>query len=118
MHKLAGPFRQIVILFWKNGILFRRNKMGAFSEILLSFLFILVIIIMRNLIKVKQTKDTDYELSNPLSFMNSSENQTMLLYYPNNDFIKDIVTNGYEIMKSQNPSLSTDGYTSNKNASF
>jgi len=45
-RKIAGFFRQIFIILWKNSILFRRNKTGILCELIFSSLFTLIFILL------------------------------------------------------------------------
>jgi len=111
-RKVVGFFRQCVILFWKNGLLFRRNISGTIAEIFVAVLFLLILLLMRFF--VDSNKFDDYNTTNnPLKYVMSTINITskrnLIMYYPNNAYIKDIVENAYQMIKLIVPDFNATG---------
>jgi hypothetical protein len=93
-RKLAGFFKQIQILFWKNGKLFLRNKLGTFGELIMAFIFILMLLIIRYFVDsqaVAAKTDTTNPLLPVLASFRPTRGKNVVLYYPNNDFIRGLV---------------------------
>ena len=42
--KVAGSYKQLVILTWKNWILVRRNKISAIIELFLAISFVMLLL--------------------------------------------------------------------------
>jgi hypothetical protein len=106
-RKIASRFRQLVVLSWKNIKLLQRNKIGTCAEILMALLFIIITILMRYFMDVVVFNEQN-SLNNPvlgLFDLASSSNRSLIYYYPNNTFIKDIVTNAYTLINSQSPNF-------------
>lgn len=110
-RKLAGFFKQVKILFWKNGKLFLRNKLGTFAELFMAILFIFMLLLIRFFVDSSlQTVDVDTNIkSNPLisilAPISLLTGKTVVLYYPNNNFIRDLVTNAMNDLKAVNASF-------------
>ena len=107
-RKVVGVFRQTLILFWKNSLLFRRNISGTIAEILVAFIFVLILLLLRYFIDTPHYQDqTNTNLSNPVlnvaSFVNDTSGRYNILYYPNNDFISDIMNRAKELIIQANP---------------
>ncbi len=93
-RKLAGFFKQIQILFWKNGKLFLRNKLGTFGELIMAFIFILMLLIIRYFVDsqaVAAKTDTTNPLLPVLATFRPTPGKNVVLYYPKNDFIRALV---------------------------
>ena len=110
--KLAGFFRQMIILFWKNGKLFQRNKSGTFAELLMAVLFILILVAIRFFIDVTAF-DAQTTSSNPaqniLASAKMQPGKSKIYYYPNNTFIRSIVLNSYLDILGQNSNFTCLG---------
>ena len=110
-RKLAGFWKQILILFWKNGKLFKRNKLGTFAELFMALLFILMLLIIRYFVdSTTVTVDTDTSLkSNPLlpivAPIRLMKGTSCVYYYPNNNLIKNLVTNAMADLTGVNASF-------------
>ena len=106
-RKIAGRFRQCLIMFWKNGLLFRRNIWGTLAEILMAFLFCLIILLLRYFIDLTVYPDqspvngTSVLSYNPvvgLFNLANSSNRTTVYYYPNNSFVLGILTSAFTLI--------------------
>lgn len=105
-RKVVGFFRQFLILFWKNWVLFKRNIAGTITEICVSLIFVLILLILRFFVdstKVNEQSAINNPNFNVLSLINATTNRTLLMYYPNHPFIEGIVTNAYNLIKTQKP---------------
>jgi hypothetical protein len=93
-RKLAGFFRQIGILFWKNGKLFKRNISGTLAEILMALLFIIILFALRYFVDIKSFTEQN-DLTNPAgSILRNASLQKggyFIYYYPPNTFIRNLV---------------------------
>ena len=110
--ELAGLFRQILIILWKNLLLYSKNKMGIACEILFSSLFTFVFIVLVYFSNPTYSAKSfefgkDIISSRIYAFTAKSQNQTFY-YYPNNSFVEQLVTNSYNLIKSKNPLLSVN----------
>ncbi len=112
-RKLAGFFKQIQILFWKNGKLFLRNKLGTFGELIMAIIFILMLLIIRFFADSQavavQTDTTNPSLSVLTSFR-PNPLKKVVLYYPNNNFIKGLVDQTMLDLKAVNATFQPTGY--------
>jgi hypothetical protein len=111
-RKVVGFFRQSVILFWKNSLLFRRNISGTIAEIFVALLFLLILVFMRFF--VDSTKYEDHNAAtNPLRYLmttiNVTSNRNLIMYYPNNAYIQGIVDNAYQMIKLIVPAFNATG---------
>nr|QUF59429.1 ATP-binding cassette transporter Abca3-like1 [Brachionus angularis] len=92
---------------WKNFIIFRRNLIGTFLEILCPYIFVSFLIIIRYFIERIRFKNffnipkSVLELS-PLTI---DQKRNLILFYPNNNLIKSFVTNAAQILSSNNPNF-------------
>ncbi|RNA17620.1 ATP-binding cassette sub-family A member 3-like [Brachionus plicatilis] len=111
-RKVVGFFRQFLILFWKNWVLFKRNIAGTITEICASLIFVIILLILRFFVdstKIEEQNANTSPIFDVLSLINATTNRTYLMYYPNNSFIEGIVTNAFELIKSRKPVFSVTG---------
>ena len=101
-RKIAGKFKQFRILFWKNGKLFRRNIWGTLGEILMAFLFVLMILLLRFFVDSSAYSDQNAKLTGVFDRLNTS-NRTLIYYYPNNAFIQELVMNSVTLISNRWP---------------
>lgn len=99
-RKVVGVFKQIWLLLWKNGILFRRNKSGLIAEILVALLFVFILIVLRFFVDVIKFSDQSNVPLSVLASVNTTTNRTIIMYYPNNAFIKGIVDNAITFIRA------------------
>jgi hypothetical protein len=108
-RQVVGFFRQSVILFWKNSLLFRRNVSGTICELVVSLLFLLILLILRYFVDNISYSDQD-STTNPLIYVTAAINTTTsrnyIYYYPNNAYIRAIVARAYQIIRSTTPTFS------------
>lgn len=102
-RKIAGTFRQFIILFWKNGKLFRRNIWGTLAEILMALVFILMILFLRYFVDLTVYNDQTTMTNPPMGIFDraNASNRSYIYYYPNNPFIASIVTNAYNLIQNR-----------------
>lgn len=107
-RKIASVLRQFIILFWKNGKLFRRNVWGTLAEILMAFIFVLIILFLRFFIDLTVFSDQSNMTNPPLGIFDraNSSNRSFIYYYPNNAFIQSIVTNAYQLINNRSSNFS------------
>lgn len=99
--KLAGFFRQLKILLWKNSLLFQRKKLATLSEILLALSFISMLLIIRYFVEKVYIPDQTNPVYNAIDYFQVISGKNLILFYPNNPFIERIVSNAYEIIKAR-----------------
>ncbi len=94
-RKIAGFFKQILIISWKNGILFRRNKFGFVCELLFSSLFTFIFVILVYYSSPTYGPRNNPQLDNVIIDSKISlapDFLTFIIYfYPNNKFIENVV---------------------------
>lgn len=103
-RKIAGFFKQLLILQWKNWILFKRNIVGTLGECLIAIIFVLIIIMIRVFIDptlYSTESNTEYGV---LTKFNQSRGRYLVMYYPNNAYINGLVTNAFTLIKTDVPS--------------
>lgn len=111
-HKVVGVFRQILILLWKNKILFKRNTWGTLAEILVAFIFVLILLVLRYFVDSTRLVAQDSNSVQATSILRSTSlttNRSLIMYFPNNSLAQAIVTNAYNLMKSQRPTFNATG---------
>ncbi len=104
-YKIVKLPKQIYILTWKICINTKRNIIGLFFEIVCPLVFVSFLLIIRNFIeKIRLTS----EFNEPTSVLNvhlGAFNQTrnIVLFYPNNEFVRTMVENAVGLMMLSNP---------------
>lgn len=115
--KIVSLPYQIFILLWKNGILFRRNIFGTLLEVFCPLLFLSILLIMRYFIeKIKYYDQYNFSRSifdvfieppqvslTALSQIEEDRsNRNLIFYYPDTEFIRNIVTNAAKLLQDNN----------------
>ncbi len=114
-RKVVGFGRQTLILLWKNGLLFRRNILGTFMEIIISLINVFVLLIIRYVVDVRKYATQD-NFGIPLIYLMSiSKQKKTVLFSPNNAYIKMIVENAFNIIKKAKPNYNFNITPSNFN---
>ncbi len=103
--EIASVPRQILILLWKNAILFRRNLFSTFLEIFCPLLLLSILLIMRFFIeKINYTDQNNlphtvlnfvsevFQLSLKSQFTINRINRNLIVYYPNTTIIEGLVS--------------------------
>lgn len=104
-RNIAGPFRQFQILFWKNGKLFLRNKLGTFGEIFMACLFLSIVIIIRYLTDIVSIPEDSLLTNPPQSILRGAYTEfdrDEVYYYPDNDFVMRIVESAMKEIEAAN----------------
>jgi len=110
-RKVAGFFRQCLILMWKNSILFRRNIAGTIAEICVALLFVLMLFLVRILADTAHFNDQNLYRNPPVPIIdqiNATTNRSLIMYYPNNSFVFGIVQRAFTLIRlktSKNDSI-------------
>ena len=104
-REIAGFWKQLRILTWKNLVLSKRNACGLLTEILAPLFIIIILIVIRYFIDATQNYDQANGLYNVFDLfpITNTSNATLLLYYPNNSFIQGIVNNSVTLIKMRKP---------------
>ena len=105
-RKVVGFFRQIIILLWKNSILFRRNISGTLAEILVALLFLVILLFLRFFVdstKISDQDSTKYPVRNVIDYINVTSKRGLIMYYPNNAYVQTIVNDAYQLITTQKP---------------
>jgi hypothetical protein len=107
-RQVVGFFRQSLILFRKNGLLFMRNVSGTICEILVALFFLFILVILRYFVDNSFYNDQD-SASNMLipvtAAINTTSNRANIYYYPNNAYIQSIVNNAYQVIQASSPTF-------------
>lgn len=103
-RKIAGFFKQIQIISWKNLLLYRKNVSGLLSEIIFSCLFTLIFVILVYYSRPQYKSKNEFNPTMPVQNFFNEEifNTTDYYYYPNNQFIRDLVINSSKIIIKKN----------------
>lgn len=109
--KLAGFLAQIKILMWKMLIILRRNVIGTVLEICCPYLFISFLLLIRYFIERFKLKTFSYVPVNILTFnmMATDQNRNLILYYPNNEFVRKLVNDAATLLSKINSNFSPIG---------
>jgi hypothetical protein len=106
---VAGPLSQIRILLWKNFILFRRNKLSTFIEILAAYIFVGIMALFRFFIDSTHYPKLDGALNPEVGipyWINTTSNRSIIAYYPPNSFIGEFVLNSIFLILRARPDFS------------
>jgi hypothetical protein len=107
IYKIASVPKQILILNWKNFILLKRNILGTLFELACPLIFISFLLIIRYFIeRIKFFNQYSQPNSgNVLElYVNSmSQQKILVLFYPNNKLIQELVENSIQFLKLKNP---------------
>ncbi len=89
-RKLAGFFRQIRIISWKNILLFLQNKSGIITELITCSLFLLLIaaIVLTNVANKRQVPNEFYDVPGRLYI---SGGGGKIYYYPKSKLTDDLM---------------------------
>ena len=102
-RKTAGFFRQIFIILWKNSILYRKNIIGIICELIFSSLFTIIFLwficysIPDETIQIFHRAKNFY--SEAFNFDTDEFPRDTYYYYPNEEFVKNIMQNSINLMK-------------------
>ena len=115
-RKVVGLFWQVLILSKKNFLLARRNVVGTLGELLVAFLFILILVIIRYVNDAERYEDQANILgngsfatnANQINFVvkniNVSTNFTPIVYYyPDEPFVRHLMSGALKIIEKQQP---------------
>lgn len=92
--KIANLPTQVLILMGKNFIMFRRNIIATIVEIICPILFLLILFIMRYFVEKIVYPEQFNQARSYLAFFYPPQNsqiRNQVLYYPNTDFIQDLI---------------------------
>jgi hypothetical protein len=107
IYKIASVPKQILILNWKNFILLKRNILGTLLELACPLIFISFLLVIRYFIeRIKFFNQYSQPNSgNVLElYVNSmSQEKVLVLFYPNNNLIQELVENSMQFLKLKNP---------------
>ena len=109
-YKIASLPNQILILNWKNFLLFRRNLLGTILELIFPFIFISFLLIIRYFIE-RIKFFNQYNQSNSGNVLElyvnlMSQEKILVLFYPNNKLIQELVENSVRFLQLKNPEFS------------
>lgn len=96
-RKLAGLFGQIAIIFYKNLLLHKRNKLGILFELIFILFSLILLLLSYYSNEVESNKQIFYTEKIASSLPVYIDNGTpKIFYYPNNEFIKQIVRRAFD----------------------
>ncbi|CAF0854082.1 unnamed protein product [Brachionus calyciflorus] len=86
-------------------IILRRNLIGSILEILCPYLFLSFLILIRYFIERFKFKTMSYMPTNVLELhpMTVQQKRNLILFYPNNGLVKNLVTNATKFLTMKNP---------------
>jgi len=109
---VIGVLGQTRVLFWKNSLLFRRNVSGTLAEILVAFLFVVILLVVRYFADTGRINDQTNALNgtnpvaNVVDFLAlTPRNRTNIYYHPPNDFTQALVGRAIELINGSISSL-------------
>jgi hypothetical protein len=113
--KLASVPWQIIILLWKNSILFRRNFLATFLELFCPLLILSILLIMRYFIEKISINDQKLAPQNVFAFVNeifqltlqsqfsiNRLNRDVIAYFPDNLLIRSVVSKAAALIATHN----------------
>nr|UOU03314.1 ATP-binding cassette subfamily A3-like 1 [Brachionus rubens] len=103
--QIAGLLTQIKILMWKLLITLRRNIIGSMLEILSPYIFVSILIVIRYFIERIKFKTFSYVPTNVLELhpMTVQQKRNLILFYPNNEVVRNLVNNAAKLLTLKNP---------------
>lgn len=111
--RIANFWRQILILSWKNLIIFRCNLFGTLLEFLSPFVFLAFLLIIRYYIErirfntsafVQPTSVFD------ISFFLMNQTRNLVIFYPNTTLVRNFVLSAVQLLKFRNPTFEPKGF--------
>jgi hypothetical protein len=103
-RKIAGFFRQLKILCWKNAKLTLRSKLGLIIELLISFLMVCLIGSLRFLVNTTLTQSTPSSTRSVIDLYVPQTTRELIFFYPNTSFIEAIVIDSMNLITRNNRS--------------
>jgi hypothetical protein len=108
--EMAGFFKQLLLILWKNLLIIKQNKTGLVCELLFSslftFIFVALVYFYNPQVVPKQFIDFESAIrSNLVDFTRLHEPPLDLYYYPNTHSVKTLVSNAYAVLKLKNTYL-------------
>lgn len=107
--QIAGFFKQIAILIWKNSILIRRKKLSTLLELVLAIFFISMLLIIRYFVEKVAIPDQSNPIYNVMDYFQTFSGKNFILFYPNNPLIERIILNAYDFIRLRKPWLNATG---------
>lgn len=110
--RIASLARQILILTWKNLIIFKCNLFGTVLEFLSPFVFLAFLLIIRYYIERIRYNSSLFNQPNSvfdISFFLMNQTRNLVIYYPNNTLIRNFVISAVQLLKFKNPTFDPKG---------
>lgn len=110
--RIASLPRQILILTWKNLIIFKCNLFGTVLEFLSPFVFLAFLLIIRYYIERIRYNSSLFNQPNSvldISFFLMNQTRNLVIYYPNNTLIRNFVISAVQLLKFKNPTFDPKG---------
>ena len=104
-RQLAGLFRQVLILFWKNWTLFRRSVFASCCEVVIPYLLIVLLIVLRSTGDAYFTKGELYPPTGVTQSFSNGYERSLIFFYPNNFYVRSIITRSIMFMEPDAPFL-------------
>lgn len=99
--EIASDWRQFCMLTWKNLILIRRNLLGTLFELALSIFFIFTLLIIRHIVERIYVPEQIYPAYYIIDYFQNAVGHNLILFYPNNSMIQQVVQHAYNLIKSR-----------------
>jgi hypothetical protein len=102
-RKIAGFFRQLKILCWKNSKLTFRNKLGFFAELFVSILMVGLFAALRFFVDTTLTQTLNPIITRSIidQFIYPAGRQ-FVFFYPNTSFIEAIIVDSLNLVTKNN----------------
>jgi hypothetical protein len=99
--EIASNWRQFCMLTWKNLILIRRNLLGTLFELTLSIFFVFTLLLIRNIVERIYVPEQIYPAYYIIDYFQNAVGHNLILFYPNNSMIYEVVQHAYNLIKSR-----------------
>jgi hypothetical protein len=97
----ASFVRQLRVLSWKSMLVIRRNITQFIFEIVLSFLFVFMLIVVRNFVERIYYEEQATSAYNVVDFFYKYIGQDTIVFFPDTPLVKNIVYRALKFLKSQ-----------------
>jgi hypothetical protein len=97
----ASFSRQLRVLAWKSILITRRNFIHFLFEIILSFLFVFMLIVVRYFVERIFYEEQASSAYNVVDFFYKYIGQDTIVFYPDTPVVKNVINRALKFLKSQ-----------------
>lgn len=98
VRRVASVGKQISILLWKNWVLFKRNLTATLVELIASYAFLLLLILLRYFVDNVKNLDQNNPVRPVLDGLTFSSAKTYILYYPPSQVVQELITTAVDFI--------------------